>query len=264
MLRLRVATARFASTMRPLPTAEELNSLGYVCTTQSESYSNKRSVVVDLHETLVRVEAIKSTYKKERGAPDGCLSDDWETSSNEGLILKGPEGGTDFILHVRPYWDELSKTIKEQYEGILWTVGGIKYVASVIQTLDPKQEIFQQLVMSNNFKYCKDGHQIGQSDWPFLNDCKPLQLLNRDISRCIHVDDRVEYARCNSNNVIYIPPYLSPDAADGCLNNLSAVLNYINQTYDIDVPVSDFLQSLPSDLISVREMEGMKVASLIG
>ncbi|KAJ9458081.1 hypothetical protein DIPPA_34832 [Diplonema papillatum] len=283
------------------PDEETLRDLGYVVVPQRRAAAaaagagRVRSVIFDLHETLVRVEPIPEGVdlhallgraseeddagdETRRGAPAGCLEEvQWTTSEDElgtstarfaphsKCVLHGPPGGGDFLLHTRPGARQLVAALRRpEFEGIIWTVGGLLYVKAVIDVLDDlPQKAFQHHVMSNNAKYDLDGNVVSEhSDWPFLHDCKPLTMLNRNLPDCLQVDDRPEYMRLHLNNSLLIPPYLGDtpgNEPDKYLNNLLETLELLrNSTQD----VPDFLESLPQSLAVKKKVDGFYLSCI--
>eukprot|EP01064_Diplonema_japonicum_P026240 TRINITY_DN3765_c0_g1_i1.p2 TRINITY_DN3765_c0_g1~~TRINITY_DN3765_c0_g1_i1.p2 ORF type:complete len:265 (+),score=84.45 TRINITY_DN3765_c0_g1_i1:2529-3323(+) len=249
---------------------EELAQLRYVVPPASTA-SLSRCVVLDLHETLVRVEPVGECdeTQERRGAPEGCLSDGWEREKNKDVtILHGPSGGVDYSLKMRPGVSQLLRVIKEgNFEGILWTVGGVLYVKEVIRALEASEEAhtekkaFAHTVMSTNDAYEADGSkQAEPHDWAFLEDCKPLELLNRDLSQCLQVDDRTDYLRQHPDAALIIPPYVG--TADDHLFKLAEILRLLDAT-PMDVPVPEFLRTVPTHLAVKRLRDGVLFSCIV-
>ena len=232
----------------------------------AEAAMRRRCVLVDLHETLVRVEPVGGSAADVRGAPAAACESGWGTAAAPNVI-QGPAGAGDFLLNVRPGTDEVMAVLKENeaVEGVLWTVGGLLYVAAVIDAIEglgggrAAGVGFRNIVRSDSNQFCeKDGAVLGRSEWPFLHDLKPLALVPRPVDDCLQVDDRPEYLRCNPDNALIVRPYTGK--ADEQLLKVAEIVRLLAAS---PLSVQDFLKELPTNLAVKQDMGNGTVMSCV-
>eukprot|EP01063_Lacrimia_lanifica_P027201 TRINITY_DN378_c0_g1_i1.p1 TRINITY_DN378_c0_g1~~TRINITY_DN378_c0_g1_i1.p1 ORF type:complete len:294 (+),score=102.51 TRINITY_DN378_c0_g1_i1:90-971(+) len=266
--------------MRPkyaLPSQQELDEVGYVLPPprRAAGAAPAMSVVLDLHETLVRLEPLSDGDRaRSKGAPAGCLAGGWSIEAPESSrrILSGPPEVGSFLLHLRPGVDAVVEALRDHatYEGVLWTVGGLLYVNSIIEALEalgPTAKCgapaFQHVVMSDSPRFDAAGAACGPSDWPFLHDCKPAALLHRDPARVVQVDDRPEYLRLSPDTALVVPPFYGTEADrdDDVLRRLAEILARMAES---DLPAAAFLKSLPPTLAKKQEVgNGLTMSCIV-
>eukprot|EP01063_Lacrimia_lanifica_P003415 TRINITY_DN11827_c0_g2_i1.p1 TRINITY_DN11827_c0_g2~~TRINITY_DN11827_c0_g2_i1.p1 ORF type:complete len:292 (+),score=53.42 TRINITY_DN11827_c0_g2_i1:64-939(+) len=255
------------------PTQDEVAEVGYVLPPSRND--TQRTVVFDLHETLVRIEPIADAEAEaiaaaaaaspveRRGAPPGCLASDWvcEVVDDAEVILRGPTSVGKLRLHIRRGLRNVVRRLREDdgVEGVLWTVGGLPYVQSVLKALEhpgsgeegDEALAFQHAVMSNTPRFEADGKTSGASAWPFLHDCKPLTLLNRPLRDVLQIDDRPEYMRLFPTNALVVPPYDPAHHGDDTMLRLTEILDRLAES---DLPIPVFLKHLPPTLARPQEV----------
>ena len=248
-------------------------AVGYV-TPPSTFPAGTRTVLFDLHETLAHVEPINYDGSA-RGAPEGCKEDGWAVSTtNEHhdnplapTVIKGPAGRGDFQLTLRNGAPQIMQILKadNNIEGMLWTVGGLLYVTTVIQTLEGSAaggKGFQHLIRSDSSRFGENGDDLGASDWPFLPDLKPLDLVPRNPKNCLQIDDRGEYLRCNPDNALLIAPFFGA-VQDRQLVQVAEILERLDKE-DRSMAIPEFLSSLPPHLCKKVEVaNGVTMSTVV-
>eukprot|EP01065_Artemidia_motanka_P025860 TRINITY_DN30807_c0_g1_i1.p1 TRINITY_DN30807_c0_g1~~TRINITY_DN30807_c0_g1_i1.p1 ORF type:complete len:298 (+),score=72.48 TRINITY_DN30807_c0_g1_i1:131-895(+) len=252
-----------ASAHRRVPDAAEVASLGYVLRPPAPDAPRRLVVALDLHDTLVRVRP-QGVVDSTRGAPQLALVDGWERMSlalanvpgAEAVhTMRGPEGDT-WEVKVRAGCGDLLAFVGSRCEGVLWTVGGPRYVSPVLAAMDPVRAL-AAVVMSRTPQYDEHGREGGSSDWALLPDCKPLAMLNRCPDTVVQVDDRPEYLRCNPDSGIIVPAYFGqPDAV---LPKLTSLLEYTAGVVEEGGTVAQALATAPPHLARQREEGGVLV-----
>merc|ERR1719357_434637 len=169
---------------------------------QSEQRKGKKTLVLDLDETLVH-SSFKNPGKKDFTVPVPI----------------------DNVVHTvyvnkRPFVDEFLEEVTKHYEIVLFTASLPKYADPLLDMLDSKATIDFRLfrehcVQTRNMCYVKD-----------------LSKLGRDVKDCIIIDNSAQSYDSHPNNAIPIPSWFS-DKNDKELANLLPVLMKLKDVEDI-------------------------------
>jgi len=255
-----------------MPSREEIERLGFVLPPATDAV-RRLVVALDLHDTLVRVRPSNAdSASHQRGAPSGALNPLGWSVANEPHgsvanpqecawearhVMTGPDGG-EWEALVRPGLSELLGFVGERCEGVLWTVGGPRYVKPFMHAVDPDGSL-RRIVMSTSMRYTRQGEEEGKSGWAMLPACKPLELLNRNPDTVVQVDDREEYLRMAPSNAIVLPPYFG-EAPDSILVTLRQALAILTDVVEAGGSVVDGLRSLPPSLATQRPEGGVSLS----
>jgi len=169
---------------------------------QSEQRKGKKTLVLDLDETLVH-SSFKNPGKKDFTVPVPI----------------------DNVVHTvyvnkRPFVDEFLKEVTKYFEIVLFTASLPKYAEPLLDMLDTEKTIDFRLfrehcVQTRNMCYVKD-----------------LSCLGRDVKDCIIIDNSAQSYDSHPQNAIPIPSWFS-DKNDKELKNLIPVLMKLKDVEDI-------------------------------
>lgn len=170
---------------------------------------NKKCIVLDLDETLVHSETIRTQ--------------DWTPLSKE-LVLTPDQHerfydldlGDDYrvIGFERPYCQEFLTYCLRYFDPvIIWSAGSRDYVELMIS------HIFQNQVRSPHTIFAWENCDVTIDKEGNKNARKPLQFIYNRFPKCnekntLFIDDREDYAEKDLLNWICIPPYEIPDITE--------------------------------------------------
>lgn len=98
---------------------------------------------------------------------------------------------------MRPFMKDLLLRFKPTCELIVWTAGHPEYANSVIDFIDPEKEIFDVRLFRDQCYISPKGLYI-----------KDLRMINRDLDKCIIVDNAAYSFGFQPENGVLIIPFL--------------------------------------------------------
>lgn len=121
---------------------------------------------------------------------------------------------------MRPFVKDLLLRFKPTCELVVWTAGHPEYANSVIDYLDPEKEIFDVRLFRDQCYISPKGLYI-----------KDLRMINRDLDRCIIVDDHAYSFGFQLDSGVLILPF-GGEATDTELLTLGEYLVYLMRFAD--------------------------------
>lgn len=161
---------------------------------------NKPTLVLDLDNTLI----LSTT--KELSTFDHKISINYNGKAQTVWILERP-GLQSFLDYV-----------SNKFELVLFTAGILQYGAKIMRKIDKKRRIHYFL----DRRFCRLIENETKSQDFFSKD---LQVLGRDLSNVLLVDDREYSFHFNRSNGILVPVF-DGDLKDNCLDCLKKYLDY--------------------------------------
>jgi len=164
--------------------------------------SKKIKLVLDLDETL-----ISSSQKH---------------SSKHDISIRVNIGGvpSTFFVRKRPHVDAFLEATSEWFELVVFTASLSPYANAVIDQLDPKRRItrryFRQSCTNKSGSYVKD-----------------LQVVCKDLSKVMIIDNSPVAYSCNKENAIPIDDWFGNNEHDQCLVNLLPLLEKLKDSNDV-------------------------------
>jgi len=185
---------------------------------------HKKKLVLDLDETLI------SSSKKH------CLKYDMSVQ----VYISGTP--TTFFVRKRPHVDLFLETVSQWFELVIFTASISEYANAVIDQLDPKRRI--------NRRYYRQSctHRSGS----YL---KNLNVVCRDLSKVVIVDNSTVAFSLNKENGIAIPDYFGIDHQDESLLHLLPILEKVRDTDDVRHALIDH----PNGVCGILSSPGVQV-----
>eukprot|EP01022_Parablepharisma_sp_SALTPOND_P033524 TRINITY_DN88921_c1_g1_i1.p1 TRINITY_DN88921_c1_g1~~TRINITY_DN88921_c1_g1_i1.p1 ORF type:complete len:292 (-),score=17.80 TRINITY_DN88921_c1_g1_i1:128-1003(-) len=198
-------------------------NLGDVDKFPPKDAQGRKTVIVDLDETLVKVL---------NGSEFGIARSNAFTVSfrnSFGEIIE-----TEFSI--RPFAFEFLRKTSLYYDIILFTASTEEYAKAVLRCLDPERKLISNILSR---KHCL---RIGKS---YIKD---LKLTGRRLEKAILIDNSMAAFALQPRNGLYVPPYTG-EPSD---NALSKVLDFLEKIKDVD-DIRSYLArftGIPSNRIS--------------
>jgi len=199
------------STENPTKTPTESNESKYIVALAKVSpfiprylkpQFHKKKLVLDLDETL-----ISSSNKH---SPKHDIS----VRINVGGVL------STFFVRKRPHVDLFLEKVSEMFEVIVFTASISSYANAVIDKLDPKglisRRFYRQSCVNKAGSYIKD-----------------LQIICKDLSKIVIIDNSPVAFSCNKENGIPIEDWLGSNPQDQALLNLIPLLEELRVSNDV-------------------------------
>jgi len=150
-------------------------------------------------------------------------------------------------LYARPGLDDLLKLVKDQFEGIVWTAGVKAYAQAVVRNVDKNQAIH----------HCVYRHKKWFSGQAGYN--KDLNLLGRDLSKTLILENTPDCLRGNEENGILVADYEGGEFPDNTLPAIAMLLVDLKAHVEKGMTVPDYVrqsrflskQKIPTDTGSV-------------
>jgi Dullard-like phosphatase family protein len=167
---------------------------------ESQLQNGKRLAIFDLDETLVHAE-IK----------------DYKNAFNQ-IPCKLPNGGYQTIgLNIRPYWKESLREIAKNYVIIVYTASHQSYADSVLDYIDPENEIIKHRLYRHNCTKVKmEEEQIYVKDLRIFNNVRMEDMIiidNSVLSFAFQLDNGIPilpyYNSCEDNELKSLANYLT-------------------------------------------------------
>ncbi|CAK56078.1 unnamed protein product (macronuclear) [Paramecium tetraurelia] len=187
----------------------------YQLSTQNSQVRRKKTLVLDLDETLVHCE-----FKENPNFHYETILDVW----HRGVLYT-------VYLCKRPYLREFLQQLSAYYEIIVFTAGYESYCDKVLQHIDIDRHISDYFARSN----CR-----------FVNGIclKDLSILDRPLDQLIFIDNNANAFEMQPENGLLIPSFLDSDE-DECLLRLIPFLKQMAHKPKV-IPVSSFLSDYES------------------
>ena len=197
------------SAFTPTNRSKNLELNNYLLPKKSSEFLNKKTLILDLDETLVHSSFVP--FEKN----DIILNVDFESVMYNIYVL------------IRPGAKEFIKKISKLYEIIIFTASISKYALPLLDILDSEK----------NIKY-----RLTREHCTFLNGIyiKELKKLNRDLKDLIIVDNSpLAYAFDNDNGIPIKGWY--EDKGDKELEKIFPILEFLSKTKDVRTYIKKFV-----------------------
>ena len=182
----------------------------YLLPPKSQEFSNKKTLILDLDETLVH--------------------SSFTPFQNNDIILEVDFDGVLYNIYVlvRPYAEDFLKNISKYFEIIIFTASISKYASPLLDILDKEKNI--------KFRLFRD-------HCTFINGIfiKDLKRLNRDLKDVIIVDNSpLAYAFDTGNGLPIKTWYEDPDDIE--LMKIEPLLIFLSKTKDVRKYIDRFVE----------------------
>ncbi|EFA78563.1 hypothetical protein PPL_09215 [Heterostelium album PN500] len=180
---------------------DQLPKIEYLLSPQSEEFKGKKTIVIDLDETLVH------SYFKPTSEPDIILP------------IEMDNGVVTFYINKRPYVQELFDFLHGKFEIVIFTASISRYADKVLDLIDPNKVISSRLFRESCY------HHKG-------NYIKDLSRLGRDLRNTIIVDNSPHAYFLHPENAIPITSWFC-DKTDHQLLDLISLLEKLMHCTDV-------------------------------
>ena len=183
--------------------------------------SGKLLLVLDIDHTFLHatrdIQAIK------------VKNHEWFSNSIHSFILKqnnhSHSNQQQYFVKIRPFFKKFLNDLKEKYEIHLYTMAMRKYAQEIVNFIDPKREIIQNLVTRDDVKILDKNKKISK---------KLERLFPCDERMVVIIDDRIDVWPNSQFNIIQIHKYLFWPSDDiyhnnrMCKNRLGYTMIHLN------------------------------------
>jgi CTD small phosphatase-like protein 2 len=210
----------------------------YLLKTFSEIYNKKGAIStnskVEAKKEFLDVEAIIENSSEKSST---VFSD---TSRNftytlvldlDETLVHCKEENNEGKVFFRPYVDHFLEEMSKYYEIFIFTAALEEYANEVLDYLDPEKKVISQRFYRQH---------LGE------NSVKDLTKLDRDLSKCIIIDNLPENFDKQQDNGIFIKSWYNNDSNDTALKELIPILKEIVQkkTPDVRVFLKNYRQKM--------------------
>ena len=168
------------------------------------------TLIFDLDETLIHV------------SNDGSNADAYiPVKLKDGRTFKVTIDLLKLGIHVRPFMKDILTRFKPTCELVVWTAGHPEYANLVIDFIDPDKTLFDIRLFRDQCYISPKGLYI-----------KDLRMINRDLDKCIIVDNALYSFGFQLENGVLILPFLG-EVNDSELLLLGEYLAHLMKTEDL-------------------------------
>jgi len=192
------------SAIQPIHTSagENINTRAYYVPRFLQFQFHKKKLVLDLDETLIS--------SSSRHSPRHDIS--------VNVSINGSPAT--FYVRKRPHVDQFLEAMAEMFELVVFTASLSVYANAVIDKLDPKRLInrryYRQSCLPKSGSYIKD-----------------LQIVCRDLSKVVIIDNSPAAYSYNRENGIPIDDYIGLNSQDQSLLRLIPLLQEVHKSEDV-------------------------------
>lgn len=192
----------------------DINNLKHPIITQlpQKKHNKKYTIFLDLEETLIHTRSNLDAYNTNNYHKKIKIT----TKDNNKLY---------YYLYIRPYLTDFLEGIYKDNELIIFSNSENSYLKHIIKEIDPDKKYFDLIL---NIKYCS------KLDNSII---KNLNLLNRDLSTCIIIDNNNMNFILNLENGIPIIPFY------GDKNDIELLMlqKFITQILSSNLSIQEFI-----------------------
>ena len=192
--------------------SRDLQSLAPCIELPSPPSESKKTLFLDLDDTLVRVCELAGTFSNMHVL---------HSRADFSFRLRTAGFEQRFLVYKRGGLDQFLKFASEYFEVVLYTAATKEYADAVLGAIDPTGTIFAHRLYRN------DCVQAGQGR--YIKSLK--KVANRALNKCILVDDNEDNFSANPGNCLIIEP-IDLDEQDTELRDLTFILTKLNLMQD--------------------------------
>ena len=209
------------SAFTPTNRSKNLEQKKLLLPEKSIEFSNKKTLILDLDETLVHSSFVPFENN------DIILSVDFESVMYNIYVL------------VRPGAEEFIKKVSKYFEVVIFTASIAKYALPLLDILDHEKKI---------------KHRLTREHCTFLNGIyiKELKKLNRNLKDLIIVDNSPLAYAFDSDNGLPIKTWYD-DPEDNELNKIFPLLEFLAKTKDVRAYINKFVNNNEINYTIVNE-----------
>merc|ERR1712113_409486 len=205
-------------------------------------------VVLDMDETLIHSIFycdIERQLRQEGGTEEDFYNYTKKLRKNASLFLQKSNHGNIAVFY-RPGLHRFLYKLSEKCEVILWTAADRNYAKPILDHIDPNGDLLPYRLFR---EHCvKKGN---------VECAKDLELIGRDMSRVVLIDNSTIAAQTSPSNTYLIEDFLG-DRNDKCLQQAWTILSEISELKDIRQTL-EMMLDLHLSGINIHSSNGVNV-----
>ena len=143
------------------------------------------------------------------------------------FYLELPEFDTSVYVYKRPDLQKLMDYLEKEVEAVIFSTAHQTYVDRIMDKIDPERKVFKHRL------YQEHCNKIDNKEEDVQALVKDLDLLGRDQSRVVLVDNKAFSFWCNPDNGIVVKEFRGSDVEELELDSLLSLLTEIKGKKDV-------------------------------